>query len=295
MIRRATAADIDDIVRGYDELFDYEDVHGTFSNWRRGVYPTRATAEAGLAAGTLYVLREEGALCASAILNRVQPPEYAAAPWRIAAGEGEALVVHTLCVPPSRAHRGAARKMLRFAAELARCEGCRALRLDTWLHNRPASLLYAGEGYRAVGVADANARAVGEAPWQMLLFERDPWAGLPLAQFDPAPSAVINPADTTSPVPGCPRTVVSCFAHNLIDAAILRHGAQFVLDNECGQWCRVPLCRGGGRRARRADDDARRRRARNRLLRGAVRRRRGAHPRVWHLRRARQRHRRLRR
>ncbi len=233
MIRRATAADIDDIVRGYDELFDYEDVHGTFSNWRRGVYPTRATAEAGLAAGTLYVLREEGALCASAILNRVQPPEYAAAPWRIAAGEGEALVVHTLCVPPSRAHRGAARKMLRFAAELARCEGCRALRLDTWLHNRPASLLYAGEGYRAVGVADANARAVGEAPWQMLLFERDPWAGLPLAQFDPAPSAVINPADTTSPVPGCPRTVVSCFAHNLIDAAVLRHGAQFVLDNEC--------------------------------------------------------------
>ena len=233
MIRLATRADVDDIVLGYDALFDYEEVHGCFSNWRRGVYPLRSDVEAALAAGTLYVLREEGALCASAILNRVQPAEYAAAAWRIPAGGDEALVVHTLCVPPAQSHRGAARKMLRFAAELARRTGCRALRLDTWLNNRPAAMLYASEGFRAIGVTEALDRGHGEDPWPMLLFERDPWDGLPLSQFDPTPAAVINPADTVSPVPGCPRTVVSCFAHNLIDAAVLRHGAQFVFDNEC--------------------------------------------------------------
>ena len=112
MIRLATRADVDDIVLGYDALFDYEEVHGCFSNWRRGVYPLRSDVEAALAAGTLYVLREEGALCASAILNRVQPAEYAAAAWRIPAGGDEALVVHTLCVPPAQSHRGAARKCL---------------------------------------------------------------------------------------------------------------------------------------------------------------------------------------
>ena len=62
MIRLATRADVDDIVLGYDALFDYEEVHGCFSNWRRGVYPLRSDVEAALAAGTLYVLREEGAL-----------------------------------------------------------------------------------------------------------------------------------------------------------------------------------------------------------------------------------------
>ena len=233
MIRLATPADIDEIVRGYEELFDYEDAHERFSNWSRGVYPTREVAEAARAAGTLYVLREEGALRASAILNRVQPPEYAAAEWRVPAGPDEALVVHTLCVPPSQARRGAARKMLRFAAEKARREGLRALRLDTWLHNRPAAMLYASEGFRAAGVADARARAEGEAPWPMLLFERDPWAGAPLLQFDPTPDAVINPRDTVSPVPGCPATVVACFARNLVESAAARHGAQFVFDNDC--------------------------------------------------------------
>ena len=178
MIRLATRADVDDIVLGYDALFDYEEVHGCFSNWRRGVYPLRSDVEAALAAGTLYVLREEGALCASAILNRVQPAEYAAAAWRIPAGGDEALVVHTLCVPPAQSHRGAARKMLRFAAELARRTGCRALRLDTWLNNRPAAMLYASEGFRAIGVTEALDRGHGEDPWPMLLFERDPWDGL---------------------------------------------------------------------------------------------------------------------
>lgn len=242
MIRLATRADVDDIVLGYDALFDYEEVHGCFSNWRRGVYPLRSDVEAALAAGTLYVLREEGALCASAILNRVQPAEYAAAAWRIPAGGDEALVVHTLCVPPAQSHRGAARKMLRFAAELARRTGCRALRLDTWLNNRPAAMLYASEGFHAIGVTEALDRGHGEDPWPMLLFERDPWDGLPLSQFDPTPAAVINPADTVSPVPGCPRTVVACFAHNLIAGAVERYGAQFVFDSECANGP-VPLYR----------------------------------------------------
>ena len=43
MIRAATAADIDAIEAGYNELLLYEQEHGSNSHWVLGVYPTRAT------------------------------------------------------------------------------------------------------------------------------------------------------------------------------------------------------------------------------------------------------------
>lgn len=61
MIRAATAADIDAIEAGYNELLLYEQEHGSNSHWVLGVYPNRATAERAVEAGTMYVLDEGGA------------------------------------------------------------------------------------------------------------------------------------------------------------------------------------------------------------------------------------------
>ena len=63
MIRKATEKDIDEVAKGYEELFDYEDKNGSTTNWVRGVYPTRETAKKGFDAGTLYVLEENGKIC----------------------------------------------------------------------------------------------------------------------------------------------------------------------------------------------------------------------------------------
>lgn len=43
--------------------------------------------------------------------------------------------------------------------------------------------------------------------------------------FDPNPEAVLSPRDVAKPIPGCPRTVVSCFASNLVEYAAARYGA----------------------------------------------------------------------
>lgn len=45
-------------------------------------------------------------------------------------------------------------------------------------------------------------------------------------RFDPNPRAVINPWDADGPLAGCPRTVVSCFARNLVDYAVERFGGE---------------------------------------------------------------------
>ena len=102
MIRKATEHDIDAVEQGYTELLTHEKDNGSSSNWVLGVYPTRSVAEGSCAAGTLYVMEEEDGICASMILNQVQSEEYYGIAWEYPAGDDEVLVLHTLCIPPSK-------------------------------------------------------------------------------------------------------------------------------------------------------------------------------------------------
>lgn len=150
LFRKGTAADLDGVEQSYEEFFDHEEAHGPWTVWKRGVYPTRQTAQRSLENGTLYLLEEAGEILASVTLDRTQPKEYAQIPWDCPAGEGEALVIHTLCVRPSRAGQGLGTQMVRHAMEEARRQGCKAIRLDTGAQNKPAVGLYTKLGFRLV-------------------------------------------------------------------------------------------------------------------------------------------------
>jgi len=153
MIRKATCGDIEAIAKSYDELLAYEAAHGGASNWQPGVYPTADVPRAAVPLGTMYVLEEDGELCASMVLNQDQLPEYADIPWEYEAGSEAVLVIHTLCIPPSMARRGCGRKMVAFAKEKAREMGCAVVRIDTYAHNEPAKALYRKCGFRIAGYA----------------------------------------------------------------------------------------------------------------------------------------------
>ncbi len=146
MIRVATKNDIDAIERGYIELLNYEKEMGGYSNWVMGVYPTRATAEKAFNEDTLYVLEENGEICASVILNQNQPEDYVKINWKFQVNNNEVLVVHTLCVPPSKSGKGYGKAMVKFAMEKAKNMGFRVIRLDTFTNNEPAKKLYTGLG-----------------------------------------------------------------------------------------------------------------------------------------------------
>ena len=152
MIRLATVLDIEEAEKIYDEVLDYEALHGTMTNWVKGKYPTRATAEKAVAAGTYYVgVDETGEMFGTVNLNHVQPAEYGNIPWTIE-GEGDAvLVVHTLCIRPACRGKGYAKEFMAFAEELAKEKGCKVIRLDTWENNMPARKMYPSLGYRLAG------------------------------------------------------------------------------------------------------------------------------------------------
>ena len=151
VIRKAVTADLDAVEVIYDQLHTLEEKKVIRTGWIRHVYPTRATAEAAMALGTLYVLEDEGAVRASAKIDQEQPESYSRANWTLQAEPSAVLVLHTLVVDPTIARRGYGRAFVRFYEQEAARRDCTVLRIDTNETNAPARSLYASLGYREVG------------------------------------------------------------------------------------------------------------------------------------------------
>lgn len=169
MIRKAVQQDIQAVGESYRELLIYENKHGSNSNWVLDLYPTEKTAQGALEQDTLYVLEEDGCICGSMILNQLQAPEYDTIPWMYPAEPKEVLVVHTLCIPPSQAGHGYGKAMVGFTKEQAVRQGCKVIRLDTWVGNQPAAGLYRSLGFRLSGSAAVMLQGV--IPEEQIFFE----------------------------------------------------------------------------------------------------------------------------
>lgn len=150
-IRKAAAFDLDAVEAIYNAVLDDQEQHTNFTNWQRGSYPTRRTAETALDAGTLYVQEDGGRIVGCAIFNHEQLPEYDRIPWAFPGDGDGVMVIHTLCVPPQHSGHGYAKAMVDYAEDLGRTLGCTALRLDTYEGNLPARQMYTKLGYRLAG------------------------------------------------------------------------------------------------------------------------------------------------
>lgn len=151
MIRKAIQQDIDAVAASYEKLLTHEAVTHSYTNWKPGVYPIRQDAQRALDADTLYVLEENGQVCASMILNQHQAEAYGEMEWQYPARKDQVLVIHTLTMSPEMSGKGYGTRMVRFAMEEARRMGCTVIRLDTYVGNLPAQRLYQKLGFRISG------------------------------------------------------------------------------------------------------------------------------------------------
>lgn len=97
-IRIATANDIDQITKLYDTLIDYLVAGTNYPGWIKGIYPTRADAEAGLKEGKLFVAAEDDKVMGSVILSHNPEPAYLDAKWLTDCDYSKIIVIHTLAV-----------------------------------------------------------------------------------------------------------------------------------------------------------------------------------------------------
>lgn len=161
MIRLATLSDIPAVAGIYDAIHTLEEKGQAATGWKRGIYPTRATAEAALGAGSLFVYEKEGQILASAKIDREQVAEYSNAAWQWDAPEDQVMVLHTLVVLPEAAGQGVARAFVAFYEDYALQNNCPYLRMDTNARNTRARGLYQRLGYREAGIVACDFQGIG--------------------------------------------------------------------------------------------------------------------------------------
>ena len=150
-VRKAQYRDIDAVEASYTELLIHEKEYGAYTVWQMGVYPTRETAEKGLVDGGLYVAVMDNDICGSMIVDRTQPEEYKAVNWNVSTQPNRVLVIHLLCIRPSKSGLGIGSTLVRFAVDLAQALRCVSVRLDTGAQNLPARALYRSLGFTLAG------------------------------------------------------------------------------------------------------------------------------------------------
>ena len=151
-IRKADKRDIPAVAAIFSAIHTAEEKGELTIGWVREIYPTEETACAALARDDLFVMEEAGQVVASAVINRLQVPDYARGQWVYAASTDEVMVLHTLCIHPCAMGRGFGKAFVAFYEDYARENGCPCLRMDTNAINAAARAMYRKLGYREAGI-----------------------------------------------------------------------------------------------------------------------------------------------
>ena len=148
-IRKANRRDLDSIENIYNEIHTAEEEGILTIGWKKGVYPTRKTAEEAILRGDMFVL-EDGEIVGAAIINRIQVDVYSGAPWEH--DTDSVCVLHTLVISPRAARKGYGRAFVEFYEWWAKEHDLPELRIDTNARNTAARAMYQKMGYREIGI-----------------------------------------------------------------------------------------------------------------------------------------------
>lgn len=151
-VRKATAADLDEIEKIYDAIHTEEENGRATIGWIRDIYPVRATAEAAMERRDLFVAEADGKIVGTAILNQIQVPEYALGNWRYPAPADRVMVMHTLVIDPGAKGCGYGSEFAKYYEQYALEQGCHYLRIDTNARNENARRFYQKLGYAEIGI-----------------------------------------------------------------------------------------------------------------------------------------------
>lgn len=158
MIRLAAVSDLEEIEAGYNEHFEYEKENIPYTVFKKGVYPTRSTAENAINHQALFVYEENGKVLGSIILDSEQPEEYKKINWLSTAGHEKVMVIHLLMVRPQASGKGIGSALINYAVEMAHNRSCESIRLNTGTQNIPAAAFYKKMGF---DLAASSAMKVG--------------------------------------------------------------------------------------------------------------------------------------
>ena len=114
VIESGTTADIDELEKLYDDLNDYLSATTNYPGWIKGIYPIREDAVAGIENNTLFVVRHDGKIAGSIILDHHPDEAYNNVRWKIEADYSRIFVIRTFVVHPSFLKMGIGRVLMDY-------------------------------------------------------------------------------------------------------------------------------------------------------------------------------------
>jgi ribosomal protein S18 acetylase RimI-like enzyme len=152
-IRSAQTADLEAVLRIVGEVVVQMRSQGS-DQWDE-TYPDGDRFQQDLTQGSLYVAMRQGEVVGFAVVDQVQPPEYASLKW----SQDEALLLHRFAIAPACHRQGIASKLEAFICDLARTRGLNAIKTDTYSANEPMQALFEVLGYCKVGEMQFQGKA----------------------------------------------------------------------------------------------------------------------------------------
>ncbi|MDF2512375.1 MAG: acetyltransferase [Herbinix sp.] len=153
-IRLGTENDIDELEQLYNNLNDHLAATTNYPGWKKGIYPARKDAEAGISEGCLYVSVSSNKIIGSIILRHKPEPAYLPVKWMKDLSYDQVLVIYTLVVHPDYLGKGIGCELLNFASRLGEQSTNKSLRLDVYENNLPAICLYEKCGFQYIDTVD---------------------------------------------------------------------------------------------------------------------------------------------
>lgn len=153
-IEAGQMSDLDEITGLYEVTCDFLESSTNYPGWKKHIYPTREDAQKGIEEENLFVVRCNGTIAGSIILNHEPEHGYEKAEWTTPDIYDHIFVIRTLVVHPEYRNKGIGRLLLDFAREEAKLKGMHSIRLDVVKGNIPAIRLYESCGYHYVDTVD---------------------------------------------------------------------------------------------------------------------------------------------
>lgn len=98
----------------YNELNDYLQAHVNYPGWKKGVYPIRDDAVAGIKDGGLYVASISGKIVGSIILSHKPEHAYLMANWQKELKYSDVFVIYTFAIHPDYWCQGVGKGLLKM-------------------------------------------------------------------------------------------------------------------------------------------------------------------------------------
>ena len=154
LIEKAVMSDLEAMSDFYYQVTTYLEATINYPGWIKGVYPVRECAVDGVQNNTLYVVRHNGKIAGSIILDHHPDEAYNNVRWKIDADYSHVFVIRTFVVHPSFLKMGVGCALMDHSFELARQTGMKSIRLDVYENNLPAISLYEKCGFEYIDTVD---------------------------------------------------------------------------------------------------------------------------------------------